>query len=131
MRANSQDFRLGFVLLQNVHLWLTTRSASYFEDCKEHGQVSPGLDLSMCLALDHDAVSSLLEPVQGQAPWVWAVDVHHDFQTPDSAVQEYPGYFKVAISSLIPDLYPMLAGPHMQPRELWPLAKPISMSAVG
>jgi hypothetical protein len=81
------------------------------------------------MVVDEAAMRSLLEPVEGQEPWVWAVDVHHEF-TENQDESEYPGYFKVAISSLVPDLWPMLAGPEMPPQELWPFARPIWKSAV-
>lgn len=83
----------------------------------------------MCLAVESDAMDSLLNPVPDQEPWVYAVDVSFDFEhLDDVAVGEYPGFFPVAISALAPELYPMLAV-QMSPRELWPMAKPIWKSA--
>ena len=97
--------------------------AQAFAAVRENGDVGPGLDVGMCLMLDEKAMSSLLEPVEGQESWVWAVDVHHDFggtQTEDG----YPGRFKVAIDALISDLWPLLAT-GMEPENLWPFANPI------
>lgn len=103
--------------------------AQAFEAVRENGDVGPGLDVGMCLMLDEEAMASLLEPVEGQEPWVWAVDVNYDFngaQTEDG----YPGQFKVAIDALISELWPLLAGTGMQPENLWPSANPIWKSAI-
>lgn len=106
------------------------QSKSAFHFYREKGDVPPGLDIGMCLAVENDAMDSLLNPVPGQEPWVYAIDTSFDFEhSQDIPVGEYPGFFPVAISSLVPELYPMLAGPQMDPRELWPFAKPIWKSA--
>ncbi|KAH9206726.1 hypothetical protein DL95DRAFT_347250 [Leptodontidium sp. 2 PMI_412] len=103
--------------------------AKAFADVKENGDFGPGLDVGMCLMLDEEAMASLLEPVEGKDPWVWAVDVSYDF---DGAQMEdgYPGRFKVAIDSLISDLWPLLAGSSMQPESLWQPENSIWKSAI-
>ena len=76
----------------------------------------------MCLAADKESMMSI---ANGDAvPFVVAVDVNHD---PTNALNEegYEGHFKVAISSVLTDLYPPLAGVLLAPEELWPFAKPI------
>ena len=103
--------------------------AKAFEAVRENGDVGPGLDVGMCLALDEEAMASLLEPVAGEESWVWAVDVNHDFdgaQTEDG----YLGRFKVAINALISELWPLLAGTVMRPENLWPSANPVWKSAI-
>jgi hypothetical protein len=127
---------LGGMTCLNTDVWmggvgqyLLPCYSSAFAEVRENGDVPPGLDVGMCMVVDEAAMRSLLEPVEGQEPWVWAVDVHHEF-TENQDQSEYPGYFKVAIPSLLPDLWPMLAGPEMPPQELWPFAKPIWKSAV-
>lgn len=100
-----------------------------FDALRENGDVSPGLDVGMCLMLDEKAMDSLLEPVEGQDPWLWAVDVDYDFdgeQTEDG----YPGRFKVAIEFMVSELWPMLAGTSLQAEHLWQFANPIFKSAV-
>lgn len=103
--------------------------AKAFADVKENEDFGPGLDVGMCLMLDEEAMASLLEPVEGKDPWVWAVDVSYDF---DGAQMEdgYPGRFKVAIDSLISDLWPLLAGSSMQPKSLWQPENSIWKSAI-
>lgn len=95
---------------------------------KEAGEVPGGLEVSMCLIVDKAAIASIAdnEPL----PFVVAVDVHHD-PTDENHEEGYEGYFKVAISSLLPDFYPPLASQGLTPDELWPFAKPIFKDAYG
>ena len=74
--------------------------------------MAPGLDTGVCLVADKDAVESM----ESELPWVYALDMSFDHSTtvPDG---EYPGYFRVAIDSIIPELYPMLTA--MTPQEFW------------
>lgn len=73
----------------------------------------PGLDRGMCLVVDKVAMDSMAS----DEPWVFALEASFDHrsQVPDG---EYPGYFRVAIDSIMPGLYPMLAA--MAPEEPWP-----------
>lgn len=50
-------------------------------------------------------------------PWVYALDLSfdHETQVPNG---EHPGYFRVAVDSVISELYTMPST--MTPRELWP-----------
>lgn len=85
----------------------------------------------MCLAVETDAMDSLLDPVPGQEPWVYAIDTSFDFEHPDDENMDgYPGFFKVAIEALVPELYPFIAGAQMDPRELWQPRKPIWKHAI-
>lgn len=82
----------------------------------------PGLDTGMCLVV----VSAVIDSRGSEQPWVYALDLSfdHETQVPDG---EYPGFFRVAIDSVIPELYPMLIA--MTPRELWPSDNKIWESA--
>jgi hypothetical protein len=99
-----------------------------FPSVKEAGQVLGGLDVSMCLVVDKASIASVVdnEPL----PFVVAVDVDHD-PTDENHEECCEGHFKVAISSLLPDLYPPLASQGLSPDELWPFAKPIFKDACG
>lgn len=95
---------------------------------KGAGEVPAGLDVSMCLVVDKASMASVAD---GNAlPFVVAVDVDHD-PTAGESEEGYEGHFKVAISSLLPDLYPPLASKGLRPDELWPFAKPIFKDAYG
>ncbi|KAJ5648149.1 hypothetical protein N7490_004521 [Penicillium lividum] len=75
--------------------------------------VPPGLETDMCLVVD----SNVMDSIANDKPWIYALDLSFDHQ---SEVEEgdYTGYFRVAVDSVIPELYPMLAA--MTPPELWP-----------
>lgn len=110
--------------------------------------IPPGLDLAICLLVDAASMASVLDapsPLtdststsgtgskntnsQQHIPYVIAVDTAYNSELRSSYPQGYEGSFKVAVSSLIPDLYPVLGGRSMQSHELWPMAKPIWVSA--
>ena len=95
---------------------------------KEAGEIPSGLNVPMCLVVDK---ASMMSVTNGDAvPFVVAVDV--DYDPAAAEIEEgYEGYFKVAVSSLMPDLYPQLAGVGLAPVELWPFAKPIFKDAYG
>lgn len=86
--------------------------------------VPPGADAGFCLAVDHEAMESLLHPKSSEEPWVWAVDTAYDFEG-TQAGDGYPGYIKVAITSVVTEFYPLIAGSSMSRAELWSFAKPI------
>jgi hypothetical protein len=82
--------------------------------------------------VDSGSVSSVLgyiprqfpenTPIQVQrqnAPWVLAVDVEYD-DNKDDQDENYKGSIKVAVSSLINHLFPVLATDRMAPEELIP-----------
>ena len=88
--------------------------------------VQPGLDTSMVLAVDEQALASFLEPTPGQKPWVWAVDMSYPFavrqQPPvgDPPTDAYPGYFRVTLSAAVLELWPLLKAPGgIQGSRLW------------
>ncbi|KGO69175.1 hypothetical protein PITC_095880 [Penicillium italicum] len=75
--------------------------------------IAPGLDTGMCLFVDSDVIDSMAT----NKPWIYALDLSfdHEIQVENG---EYPGYFRVALESVITELYPMLTA--MTPSELWP-----------
>jgi hypothetical protein len=75
-----------------------------FQMCKEDGMVEPGLDTKMCLMVDAECISSVIDPRTADnksPPFVKVVDVELCIDGP----QDYVGYFKVAITSLILEFY--------------------------
>lgn len=78
-----------------------------YQDFKEKGRVTAGLDVGLCLAFDIDVMNSLLEPTQGVEPWVWVVDESFDFETLDGIPEgAYSGHFPVTIDvRLVADAY--------------------------
>lgn len=85
--------------------------------------VPPGADAGFCLAVDHEAMESLLHPKSGEDPWVWAVDTAYDFEAPQG--DGYHGHIKVAITSVVTEFYPLIAGSSISGAELWSFAKPV------
>lgn len=77
----------------------------------------------MCLVVDSDVMDSL----KTNQPWIYVLDVSFDHEN-QPARGEYPGYFRVAVRSVITELYPMLTA--MTPPELWPEDNRIWVSAV-
>ena len=82
----------------------------------------------MCLLVDKATIASVTEAQP--TPYVHAVDVEY-VEDDESNEEGYQGHFKVAISSLLPDLYPPLGMHSMAPTELWPFADPIFKDAYG
>ncbi|KAJ6038093.1 hypothetical protein N7499_003440 [Penicillium canescens] len=95
---------------------------AYYEYQETEG-VLPGLDIGMCVVVD----SAVIDSITTDKPWIYVLDLsfHHESQLADG---EYPGYFRVAVESLITELYPMLTA--MTPSELWPSDNRIWESAV-
>ncbi|CAI7589812.1 unnamed protein product [Penicillium crustosum] len=85
--------------------------------------VAPGLDMGLCLLADTAAVESM----NSDLPWVYALDMNFDHSS-EVEEGEYPGYFRVAVDSVITELYPMLTA--MPPAELWAEGDEIWQSAV-
>ena len=81
-----------------------------------------GLETGMCLVVD----SAVMDSMATEKPGVYALDLAFDHGT-QVADGEYPGYFRVAIDSVIPELYPMLTT--MTPQALWPSYNKIWESA--
>ena len=101
---------------------------SQFHGLKEVGEVPSGLDVEMCLVVDKAAIASVTE--KQPIPYVLAVDVNY-VEDDENNEEGYEGFFKVAIPSVLPDLYPPLGMHGMLPDELWPFAKPIFTNAYG
>ncbi|KAJ5907748.1 hypothetical protein N7495_000430 [Penicillium taxi] len=95
---------------------------SYYGYLETEG-VAPGLDVGLCLLADTAAVESM----NSDLPWVYALDMNFDHSS-EVEEGEYPGYFRVAADSVIPELYPMLTA--MPPAELWAQGDEIWQSAV-
>lgn len=85
----------------------------------------------MCLMVDAASLASINDP--NTVPFLIAVDVHHDqnHNLHDDDDEDEEGRFKVAISSLMPDLYPCLASGAFTPKRLKPFAKPVFTNAYG
>ncbi|EPE06531.1 ww rsp5 wwp [Ophiostoma piceae UAMH 11346] len=101
-------------------------TVAYCEELHNNDMVQPGLDTSMVLAVDEQALKSFLEPTPGQKPWVWAVDMSYPFderqQPPvgDPPTDAYPGYFRVTLSAAVLELWPLLKAPGgFHGRRLW------------
>ena len=77
----------------------------------------------MCLVVDAAAMTSM----ETDQPWVYAVDLYFD-HTIKASSGEYPGYFRVAIDSILPELYPMLIMAKT-PQQLWPADNRVWVSA--
>jgi hypothetical protein len=103
--------------------------AELVEEAEEH--IPLGLDLDLALAIDKEAVDSLLDRKESssvlrspedQGVFVWGVDVNYDDDEDEEDEQardkEYPGYFKISISVLIPELWHTLNT--QTPDELYP-----------
>lgn len=88
------------------------RDRQYYGYLESEG-VAPGLDMGLCLVADTAAVESM----NGDLPWVYALDMRFDHSS-EVEGGEYLGYFRVAVDSVIPELYPMLSV-GMTPREMW------------
>jgi hypothetical protein len=103
---------------------LLTKS-SYFSDLRSNNQVSVGLDTPIILVADKTSTTSLLHPTPHVKPWIWAVDLNHDWvigHVPPTAVaptHTYPGFFRVALEAVIPELWPLLMGTGISGLELW------------
>lgn len=77
----------------------------------------------MCLVVDSAVIDSIIT----NKPWIYIADLSFDHKS-QLADGEYPGYLRVAVESIITELYPMLTA--MRPSELWPLDNRIWESAV-
>jgi hypothetical protein len=76
---------------------------------------------------DKTSIASLLHPTPDVKPWIWAADLNHDWvmgDVPPTAVTPtdiYPGYFRVSLEAVIPELWPLLMGTGISGLELWDL----------
>lgn len=99
----------------------------YEEVIKPKGTITDGIDHGILLIVDSVAMASLLDPKKGVEPWVWLVEEADDSaenDADDASVNDrddddepFPGHFPVAISSLMPDVLPMIE--LMGLEELW------------
>ena len=66
-------------------------------------------------------------------PFVMAVDVHYDSaeKVEEDCDEGFEGFFKVAILSLLPELYPALASNGWGPEDLCRHARPIFLDVWG
>ncbi|KAG9525973.1 hypothetical protein KCU93_g5618, partial [Aureobasidium melanogenum] len=98
---------------------------SYHGDFCADDMVPPGLDTGMILVADAQAVRSLLQLTHGVEPWIWAVDVDHDWKIENqpslgsSPVRQYPGFIRVALSVVLSDFWPLLKISGVVGRHLW------------
>jgi hypothetical protein len=99
--------------------------SSYLSDLRSNDQVPAGLDTPIILVADKTSIASLLHPTLDVKPWIWAVDLNHDWvmgDVPPTAVTPtdiYPGYFRVSLEAVIPELWPLLMGTGISGLELW------------
>jgi hypothetical protein len=75
--------------------------------------------MNMCMMVDQYVIASVLNKKDGEIPYLIGVDV-----TNSKEDEGYEGHFKVAIDSVLCEIYPLLSA-EMLPRELWPSANPI------
>lgn len=91
------------------------------EDAEE--TIPLGLDLDLCLMIDKQVVDSLLDreetstallSLENEKVFVWGVDVNYEDDEDDEDEEEgeevtndgeYPGYFKISVNVLIPELW--------------------------
>ncbi|KAJ5531515.1 hypothetical protein N7527_004908 [Penicillium freii] len=90
---------------------------------RETEGVLPGLDTGVYLVVD----SAVIDSITTDKPWVYVLELSFDHEN-QLADGEYPGYFRVAVESVITELYLMLTA--MTPSELWPSDNIIWESAV-
>jgi hypothetical protein len=98
---------------------------SYLSDLGSNDQIPAGLNTPIALVADKTSVTSLLHPTPNVKPWIWAVDLSHDWvighQPPAIVTQTdtYPGFFRVALEAAVPELWPLLMGTGLSGLELW------------
>lgn len=87
----------------------------YHNTLLEEEKLEPGLQATMILVADKQAVDSLLHPTRGVKPWIWAVDLTYDFGShtyeippADFTSDEYAGFFRVTPEAAFTDLWPLL-----------------------
>lgn len=90
------------------------------------------MDHAVCLVVTRESLQSLLEGSTSvaynyanrqAAPFVLALDTESDLD------EDYSGHFKVAVSALINELFPILATQRLAPPELAPEGDGIWFSA--
>lgn len=69
-------------------------------------------------------MESVLSPTtttttSGTPPFVKMVDISYDPSNPDCTENNFPGYFKVAIASLVTEFYPHFGSKALRPHEIW------------
>ena len=79
-----------------------------------------GVQSGVAVAVDSTVMDALLTPAAGVPPWVYVLDESYDLSNSESAFAagDFPGYMPVAISSLLPDLWPGLQS-GLSLMELW------------
>ncbi|CAI7568078.1 unnamed protein product [Penicillium glandicola] len=95
-----------------------------YSEYQETESIPEGLDTGMCLVVD----SAAMDSITSDKPWVYALDLSFDHASKSPLADgAYPGYFRVAVDSVITELYPLLTA--MTPPELWPSDNTIWESA--
>jgi hypothetical protein len=92
----------------------------YVSNMKERGSVPQGMDWSMTLVADEAAAVSVVEVSKGQkgkkaVPWVGGLDIDYGEEEEEEG---YEGFFKVAVQTLLTELFPVLATQRMAPSEM-------------
>ncbi|KAI9750888.1 MAG: hypothetical protein M4579_006264 [Chaenotheca gracillima] len=107
--------------------------AMHYQELRGESLIPEGLDHFMCLLVDEASIASVLDgPATGQTPFVQALavddlvrgDLPYAFEVdPEDAEDagEYHGYFQVAISALLHDLYPIVGTAALAPHDIAPL----------
>ncbi|KAF8243202.1 hypothetical protein K440DRAFT_664258 [Wilcoxina mikolae CBS 423.85] len=116
--------RLRFLWVEDPMLHGATPDTvrRHIHSMKERNEIPRGLDWAMCLSVDSASLKSLVEapptlPLLDleSPPFVVGVDIDYDSEEDDAA---YTGYFKVAIATLLNELFPHLATETLSPDEL-------------
>ena len=105
---------------------LTNNLDSWHNELRSNTDYGPGVDNGVGLAVDTEVLDAMLDPQPGVPPWVYIFDQSFDFSQIQEKVDndDYPGFFRIAVDSLVPDLYPTLVGAGMSLEELWPAPRP-------
>ncbi|KAI5812674.1 hypothetical protein BZA77DRAFT_375181 [Pyronema omphalodes] len=92
----------------------------YVSDMREEGSIPQGMEWSMVLVADELAAVSVVEVSKEKngmkaIPWVGGLDV--DFGEEEEE-EGYEGFFKVAVQTLLTELFPVVATQRMAPSEM-------------
>ena len=107
--------------------------SAFYELRSQDYMVPLGLRSRICLVAGAPELVSLGSSQVNTVPFVTAIDIYHYYCPidrqytciPSNTQSPYTGSFKVAISSLLPKLYPIVASWFLSPREVWNFANPI------
>ena len=101
--------------------WLTSNRNSYHNELRSNVDFGSGVDIGVALVIDEDVLDCLLDPQPDVPPWVYCLDQSFDPSQVEGklANDEYPGFVRIAIDLLVPDMWPMLVGANMSLRDVW------------